>query len=277
MNHRYVITLILVAASLAAVLFGCDDSTSPEKDEDFILAVMVLDAGGQPKAGMSVARLNSLEGITPASSKAAFADDSDTLGISYPNPFFGVTTIEYSTSDTRVVLLEVFDWRERQVRTIVNGRMPAGFFSAEWDGMSSMGIQVMNGVYTLRLTLTDTLDVPGYSWEGHTLSTLFDLRDTYRHEGMGLTDATGFFSTRNPDYFPSLQDHGDQDAYNEVKDYLGTFSFSDTVTIRVSTPAPAEGGWIYHMSREIALVDGPNYLEFYFVPDDSTAVFALLR
>jgi hypothetical protein len=82
-----------------------------------------------------------------------------------------------------------------------------------------------------------------------------------------------FFSIRDLDLFPSLQGHDPQMAYDAFADELGTFSFSDTVTIRVSTPPPAEGGYIYHMSRDIVLVDGPNYLEFYFVPDDSTGVF----
>ncbi len=268
------IRMLLMVMLVLALLTGCDDTACPEKDEDFILAVMVLDTAGQPKAGMGVGRLNSLEGIVPVMSVPALPADPDSLRNSYPNPFFGSTTIEYSTEDVREALLEVLDWRGRQIKTVLHGRVPAGFHSVVWDGMTSVGVRAVNGVYTMRLTLTDTLDVPEYSWEGHTLSTLFDLRDIYRHEGMGSTDATGFFSTRNLDFFPSLQGHEPQMAYDAVAAELGTFSFSDTVTIRVSTPSPPEGGWIYHMSREIVLVDGPNYLEFHFVPDDSTGVFA---
>jgi len=267
------IRILFLVMLIATVLTGCDDTTVPEEDEDFILAVMVLDTGGQPKAGMSVARLNDLEGAVPATLNPALPAAPDTLKASYPNPFFGSTTVEYSTEDVREVMLEVLDWRDRHVRTVVNGRVPAGFHTAIWDGLSSMGVRAINGVYTLRLTLTDTLDVPEYSWEGHALSTVFDLWDPYRRDGMGSTDATGFFSTRNLDYFPSLHGHGDQDAYNEVGDHIGTFSFSDTVTIMVSTPPPAEGGYIYHMSRRVVLVDGPNYLEFHFVPDDSSGIF----
>jgi hypothetical protein len=267
-------SLILpLALLLIFVTAGCDETDPLVEDEDFILAVMVLDDGGQPKAGMSVARLNRLEGITPVLSEPVFAAAPDAIGNSYPNPFYGSTTIEYSTSDTRVVLLEVFDWRERKVSTVLNGVARAGDYTAIWNGRSSTGIQAMNGVYTMKLTLTDTLDAPEYSWEGHTLSTLFDLTETYRHEGMGSTDATGFFSTQDLDYFPSLQGHGALDAYDAVGDHAGTFSFSDTLTIRVSTPPPAEGGWIYHMSRRVVLVNGPNYIEFYFVPDDSMGVF----
>ena len=267
---------LLPVILMLSVSIGCDDTASPEKDEDFILAVMVLDTGGQPEAGMTVARLNSLEGIDPVMSNQASPAVPDTLIFSYPNPFSGNTTIQYSTEDFRNALLEVFDWRGRHIRTVMTGTVPAGFFSNVWDGTDSGGVPVINGVYTQHLTLTDTLDVPEYIWEGSIDCTVFSLRDTYRHQ-TGVTDATGFFSTRNLDLFPSLQGHGLQDAYNETADQLGTFSFSDTVTIRVSTPPPAEGGWIYHMSRDIVLVDGPNYLEFTFVPDDSTAIVTTAR
>ncbi len=263
---------LLLVMLMLSVLISCDDTTSLEKDEDFILAMIVLDTGGQPKAGMTVARLNSLEWVIPVMSNRAFPADTDTLVFSYPNSFFGNTTINYSTEDVRAALLEAFDWRGRHVRTIVNGRVPAGFHTAIWDGMDSGGGPVVNGVYSLRLTLTDTLDVPEYEWAGLAGCTVFDLGDTYRHQ-IGTTDATGFFSIRDLDLFPSLQGHDPQMAYDAHAVELGTFSFSDTVTIRVSTPPPAEGGYIYHMSREIVLVDGPNYLEFYFVPDDSTGVF----
>lgn len=265
MKTGYLLVIMLIAALLA----GCEDTDPLVPDEDFILSVMVLDAGGQPEAGMTVARLNSLEGIVPVMSAGAILDPVDTLVFSFPNPWYGSVTVDYSTTDIRKALLEVTDWRGGPVMTPFEGLVPAGYHSLTWWD----GVPTINGVYTVSLTLTDTLDVPEYSWEGQIKSTMFDLGETYRHEGIGTTDATGFFSTRDLDYFPSLQGHGIQDQYNEGRELIGTFSFSDTVTIRVSTPPPPAGGWIYHMSRDIVLVDGPNYLEFHFVPDDSTGVF----
>ena len=144
--------------------------------------------------------------------------------------------------------------------------------SRVWDQRDDGGEKVINGIYLYRLTMTDTLDVHEREHSGIIGCTVFDLEDPFRRE-MGLTDATGFFSTRDLGFFPSLQGYGPQMAYDAVGDELGTFSFSDSLTIRVSTPPPAEGGWIYHMNRRVALVDGPNYLEFHFVPDDSTGVF----
>jgi hypothetical protein len=265
--------MIIAAAILVVTLGACDETDPLVPDEDFILSLNVYDTEGAVMGGMTVSRLNRLEGVVPSAAFRSGPADPDALGISYPNPFFGSTTVEYVTEDVREALLEVLDWRGEHVKTLVNGRVNAGFYSNIWDGMVDGGGPAMNGVYTLRLTLTDTLDVPLYSWEGDIDCTLFDYMEQYRHDGMGTTDATGFFSTRDLDFFPSLQGHPPQEAYNEVKENIGTVAFGDTVTIRVSTPSPPAGGWIYHMSRDIVLVDGPNYLEFRFVPDDSTGVF----
>ncbi len=173
--------------------------------------------------------------------------------------------------------VEALDWRGEHISTLLHGIIKAGTHSIVWDGTASGGGIVMNGVYYLKVTLTDTLDVNERLFSGTALCTAFDLEETYRQGGIGTTDATGFYSTRDLDFFPSLQGHEWQDAIAPDGDYLGVFSFSDTVTIRVSTPSPPAGGWIYHMSLDIVLVDGPNYMEFHFVPDDSTGVFMVGR
>jgi len=264
---------IILTAILLLVLGGCDDTDPLVPDEDFILSIMVLDTDGQPESGMTVARLNSLEGIVPSMSVRAVPEAADTVSSPYPNPFYGSTNIDYSTGDTREVLLEVLDWRGDHIRTIVDGRQSAGSHSIQWDQRDEGGDLVINGVYFLKMTLSDTLDVHEMQHSEVIGCTVFDLMDPYRHDGMGRTDATGFFSTRDLDLFPSLQGHDPQPARNEVGVETGTFSFGETVTIRVSTPSPPAGGWIYHMSLDIVLVDGPNYIEFHFVPDDSTGVF----
>jgi hypothetical protein len=268
MRSMMIVTLIFVIAAAA----GCDQTDPLEKDEDFILAIMALDTDGRSLAGYSISRLNSLDGHSPPVKRPARAAAPDSQGIVYPNPFSGSTTFDFSTADVREVLLEVLDWKGRHIRTIMDSRVPAGFHSVQWDGKDGTGMPTMNGVYYIRLYLADTLDVHQLEHVGISACTLFDAGEIYRTEGIGTTDATGFFSTRDHDYFPSLQGHGPQDAFNESREPLGTFSFSDTVTIRVSTPLPAEGGWRYHMSRNIVLLDEPRYLEFHFVPDDSTEV-----
>jgi hypothetical protein len=193
--------------------------------------------------------------------------------LSYPNPFNGVPTVRFFAEDSREARLEVCDWRGREIRTLIHGRIMGGSWHVQWDQKDEAGDRVISGVYSFRLAMTDTLDQPVHEFLDSIDCTVIDFIDPNWRE-MGVTDGTGFFSTRDLDLFPSLQGHGPQTAYGpDPGDPQGTFSISDTLEVVVSTPPPAEGGWIYHMSRRVVLVDGPNYLEFHFVPDDSTGVF----
>jgi hypothetical protein len=216
---------------------------------------------------MSVGRLSRLEGIAPMA-VSTFQED-----YTRPNPFEGSTTVEYTVPEVSDVLIEVLDWRGEYVKTLQEGRVQPGSHSVLWDVRDATGAKAMNGVYYFRLTLTDTLDMHERTATGTALGTAFELEERYRLGGFGTTDATGFYSTRDLDYFPSLQGHSPQDEVGPLGDLSGTFWFGDTVSIRVSTPPPPAGGWIYHMSRDVVLVDGPNYFEFRFEPDDSTGVF----
>jgi hypothetical protein len=264
------VRIFLLVIALAVMSAGCDETDPLEPDEDFILSVMVLDPGGRPLSGMSVGRIIDLEGFDLLGSSMA-----DSLMYSYPNPFSGVTTLKYSADDTREVRLSVIDWRGREVRTLQHGRISGGLYSISWDQRDASDVRVTNGVYRFCLSLADTLDPHVYEFADSTDCMVIDPTDPNNRE-IGLTNSTGFFSTRDLDLFPPLQGHGTQTAYNEMADPAGDFSISDTLTVIVSTPAPAEGGWVYHMSRRVVLVDGPNYLEFYFVPDDSSGVFGPL-
>ena len=266
----------LLIAMIALALGACDETDPLEKDEDFILAVMVLDEGSQPIAGMSVGREIELEGFDIFRTGGSFRDllpaESDTLMFSYPNPFSGVTTVRFLAVGTREAKLDVRDWRGQELRTLLHGRIREGMYSIEWDQMDGAGGRVISGIYSIRLSLADTLDPHVYEFADSIECTVIDFLDPNWRE-MGRTDPTGFFSMRDLGLFPSLQGHGPQTIYDPMGDPQGSFSVSDTVTITVSTPPPDVGGWIYHMSRRVVLADGPNYLEFHFVPDDSTGVF----
>jgi hypothetical protein len=60
---------------------------------------------------------------------------------------------------------------------------------------------------------------------------------------------------------------------NTAGEETGLFRFSDTVEIKVlSGPPPGVSGYIYWMTREVAISKGSNEFEWVFVPDDSVAV-----
>lgn len=82
---------------------------------------------------------------------AAPVTDTRLAGI-FPNPFGSGTTIHFELARSVDVRLTVFDVAGRQVRTLSNGRVPAGRHSVGWDGRDTGGQAVAGSVYFVRLT-----------------------------------------------------------------------------------------------------------------------------
>ncbi len=73
-----------------------------------------------------------------------------------PNPFTGRTAIRYQFPRAGNVLLRVYDVSGRTVRTLQNGHLAPGIYTAQWDGTDDRGRQVANGIYFYRF------DAPGF-------------------------------------------------------------------------------------------------------------------
>ena len=69
----------------------------------------------------------------------------------YPNPFNPTTQIEFSLPVASHVDLIVFNVLGQEVKSVINGEMPAGYHTVTWDGISSTGNSVSSGVYFYRL------------------------------------------------------------------------------------------------------------------------------
>jgi flagellar hook assembly protein FlgD len=69
-----------------------------------------------------------------------------------PNPFKGITEIQYGLPVESSVNLTVHDLEGRSVRTLVDGEQPAGYHLVQWDGMNDLGHAVPGGLYFYRLT-----------------------------------------------------------------------------------------------------------------------------
>ena len=70
----------------------------------------------------------------------------------YPNPFNPSTTISFNLPEESRVSLEIYDITGRKIRTLANGRYPAGSNRVVWDGTDSRGQAVASGVYVYRLS-----------------------------------------------------------------------------------------------------------------------------
>jgi outer membrane lipoprotein-sorting protein len=67
-----------------------------------------------------------------------------------PNPFNPVTTIEYGLAENDRALIQIYDVAGRLVRTLVDRALPAGSYTAVWDGTNERGKKVATGVYFCR-------------------------------------------------------------------------------------------------------------------------------
>lgn len=70
----------------------------------------------------------------------------------HPNPFNPVTTISYALPEQANAKVVVFNILGQEIRTLVSGVQPAGYYNVVWDGRDNTGIAVGSGVYLYRLT-----------------------------------------------------------------------------------------------------------------------------
>lgn len=69
----------------------------------------------------------------------------------YPNPFNPITTLRYDLPELTNVRLTIYDLLGREVKTLVNGVKPSGFYEVSWDGTDSGGRFVGAGVYLYQI------------------------------------------------------------------------------------------------------------------------------
>ncbi len=73
------------------------------------------------------------------------------LAQNHPNPFNPKTSIRFGLPTAADVRLTIFDVNGRAVRTLVDGNLPAGTRTEEWDGRDEGGKALATGVYFYRL------------------------------------------------------------------------------------------------------------------------------
>jgi methionine-rich copper-binding protein CopC len=69
----------------------------------------------------------------------------------YPNPFNPTTTMLYDLPEAAMVHLVIYDVLGRQVRTLVNQDLTAGYHRAVWDATDDLGRPLSGGLYIYRI------------------------------------------------------------------------------------------------------------------------------
>ena len=73
--------------------------------------------------------------------------DEFALHNNYPNPFNPVTTMLFDLPEAGHTRLIIYDLMGRQVQTLVDKPMTAGYYRQQWDGRNTMGQMVSGGIY----------------------------------------------------------------------------------------------------------------------------------
>ena len=69
------------------------------------------------------------------------------LEANYPNPFNPVTTIKYSLPEDGMVTITIYDASGRQIKTLMDRQLSAGYHSMIWDSTDNGGNVVGAGIY----------------------------------------------------------------------------------------------------------------------------------
>jgi len=81
--------------------------------------------------------------------------DQYALHQNYPNPFNPITRIEYDTPENTLVNITIYDILGREVRTLVDDDIKAGYHSVQWNGRTDSGALAGTGMYFYRISAGD--------------------------------------------------------------------------------------------------------------------------
>jgi hypothetical protein len=73
--------------------------------------------------------------------------NSYSLSHNFPNPFNASTSFKYEIPKTTHVLIEVFNILGKKVKTLIDQRKDAGYYTVYWDGVDENGEGVVSGIY----------------------------------------------------------------------------------------------------------------------------------
>jgi hypothetical protein len=97
--------------------------------------------------------------VEPTFDKTAFAltagaglPQSFDLKQNYPNPFNPTTEISFDLPAASKVELTVYNVLGQQVKSLLNGDMPAGSHTVTWDGTTTDGNSAASGMYFYRIS-----------------------------------------------------------------------------------------------------------------------------
>ena len=74
-----------------------------------------------------------------------------------PNPFSGITQISFGSASEQAVVVTVFDFAGRRVKTLYEGASHSTGQSVQWSGRDEFGRDVASGIYWVVLRTGDSM------------------------------------------------------------------------------------------------------------------------
>ena len=69
----------------------------------------------------------------------------------YPNPFNPTTTITFQMPKPSLVIIQIYNLKGQQIKTLLNEEYPTGNHTLTWDATDDLGFTVSSGVYILQM------------------------------------------------------------------------------------------------------------------------------
>ncbi len=113
-------------------------------DGTIYYSAFTYDASGNYSPGVNLVVQVTTE--TEEESKTNLPDHFE-LFQNYPNPFNPETVIKYQLPVASKLTIKIYDLLGNEIRTLVDGKQPAGSHSAIWDGRNNSGKSVSSGIY----------------------------------------------------------------------------------------------------------------------------------
>lgn len=251
-----VATLVLLGACLAVGLSACGgDDDDPVAPEPFAVVLEVVDAQGDPVAGLDVA-------VAPATpfygEKAAADGDGPPLGAPHPNPFYPAVEVPFELDAAGLVRMSLEDVAGAPFRVLVDATLTdPGRHSWMWDGRDDAGAPAPSGIYHVRLEVRRPQDDALLHDDRRPL--LLARLDP-DHSGLGATDADGRLELRDRRLFPFLYDVPPFVAVDEAGDALGILTLTAAVRFVLADPTT---GQFMSLERDVT---GPGTLTVVWDP-----------
>ena len=144
--------LYVVNGDSGRILFTYNFGSATTNTVEQVAALKSIDGNvsseflGGSRTGKLICFSGGPNGVVGISNTSSVIPDKFSLSQNYPNPFNPVTKINFSIPNTQYTLLKVYDALGKELQVLVNERLNAGSYEAEFDGNN-----FASGVYFYKL------------------------------------------------------------------------------------------------------------------------------